>query len=443
MSNRPIRRESSAEANPYTYRPGTSKGARTAWIISYTPASRAPRVIRQAHALEGAGWRVFVFGLAGPTDCPPGWHFVELPADDPYLQARSKAASTLRALVIKGAAVLRRGALLVTRFGFTPGLRQAGGRLHQALILAFRWKREAIWSFFLESPAARPDLVLCHDYFTADIGLRLARCHGARFVVDCHEYARGQYMHDPRWVRWQRPCVTAVQDYYLSRADAVTTVCDGIASLLAAEQTLRRPIRVVRSMPFFSPQPFRPTGEVVTVLYHGEIYRPRGLHVAIRSMRLWRPGFNLVLRGYSDPAYVEELWRIARETGVEERLTIEPPVPFDQIVPAANRADIGYFVHHDTSPQKRFVLPNKFFEYVMAGLALCVSDLPEMAHLVKKYELGQLVSSCQEEAIAEAINSMDRERIDATKRRSIEAARELNWESEKHRMLSLYEELFR
>ena len=79
---------------------------------------------------------------------------------------------------------------------------------------------------------------------------------------------------------------------------------------------------------------------------------------------------------------------------MSERLTIEPPVPFDQIVPAANRADIGYFVHLDTSPQRRFVLPNKFFEYVMAGLALCVSDLPEMARLVRQYDMGVLVPEC-------------------------------------------------
>jgi glycosyltransferase involved in cell wall biosynthesis len=236
--------------------------------------------------------------------------------------------------------------------------------------------------------------------------------------------------------------VIGLQDYFLSRADAVTTVCEGIARLLDREQELRRPVRVVRSVPFYTPQPFRPTGDTIIVLYHGEIYRSRGLHLAVRSMRLWRPEFRLLLRGYSDPSYVEELWRIARDAGVEGRVTIEPPVPFDQIVPAANRADIGYFVHQDISPQRRFVLPNKFFEYVMAGLALCVSDLPEMANLVKRFGFGQLVEACEEEAIAAAINSLDRQRIDAMKRRSIEAARELSWESEKQRMLSLYEELF-
>jgi glycosyltransferase involved in cell wall biosynthesis len=158
-------------------------------------------------------------------------------------------------------------------------------------------------------------------------------------------------------------------------------------------------------------------------------------------MRLWRPEFRLILRGYSDPAYVAQLRQIAVEVGVADRLELQPPVPFDQIVPAANEADVGYFVHIDTSPQRRFALPNKFFEYVLAGLALVVSDLPEMARLVREHDLGVLVPECEEESIARVINSLDRESIDEMKRHSLAAAKELNWDAEKERMMSLYREI--
>lgn len=429
------------------YRPGTSQGRRTAWIVSYTPVAKEPRVIRQAQALVEAGWRVFVFGYEGPTDCPESWHFVQLQCGFPDKPPTSFTVSLLlramRRLRMMMMRVLRFVGLLVARFAPLGKLRQRGARFYQRMIQQYRWNRGVIQNFLDKHPEASPDLVISHDYFTCDIGYEVAVRCDAKFAVDCHEYARGQYMHDPRWVRWHRHYVIGMLDYYLSRADAVTTVCEGIAHLLDAEQVLRRPVRVVRSVPFFLPQPFRPTGDVITVLYHGEIFRTRGLHFAVGSLRLWRPEFRLVLRGYSDPAYVAELWRIARQNGVEGRLSIEPPVTFDQIVPAANQADIGYFVNLDTSPQQRFVLPNKFFEYVMAGLALCVSDLPEMARLVRQYDMGVLVPECDEQAIADSINCLDRKRIDAMKHKSIAAARELNWEAEQHQMLSLYEELFR
>ena len=48
----------------------------------------------------------------------------------------------------------------------------------------------------------------------------------------------------------------------------------------------------------------------------------------------------------------------------------------------------------------------------MAGLAVCVSALPEMAALVRDHDLGVLVEGMEPEKIAAAINSLDRERID-------------------------------
>lgn len=437
-------------------------------------------MIRQAMALRDSGWRVVVFGLNGPVACPDWWHHVSLPeslvreqptvrpvpqAHIPQIVIVRKIQTLVRLVLRKIQTLLRltsrapalieeRMSILVRRAGQVLAsakvpslLRQYGARIHGRFVEGFECKRIVIRNYAKKAthrhPDQKPSLVLCHDYFTADIGWQVARSFRARMVIDCHEYAPGQYMQDPLWVRWHRPRVIALQQYFLSRADAVTTVCEGIAGLLNAENKLKRPVRVVRSVPFFVEQPFRPAGNPLTVMYHGEIYASRGLHFAVRSLPLWRPEFRLVLRGYSDPSYVEELQHLANELGVADRFSIEPPVAFHEIVPAANRADIGYFVHQDISPQRRFALPNKFFEYIMAGLALCISDLPEMARLVRQYDLGALVTGCDEKAIADAINSFDRENIDAYKKRSIEAARQLNWEAESRHMLSLYEELFR
>ena len=419
---------------------------RTAWIISYTPVCKEPRVVRQASALHDAGWRVVVFGFNGPSTCLDWWNHVPLPESHEFKRPNWRPAVHMQVFFEKLMVLLRRTAMAM--LCVMPGfLRRTLARIHESLIESFECRRATIRNFAdvvtRNHPEQKPSLVLCHDYFTADIGWQMARRFDARMAIDCHEYAPGQYMQDPLWVKWHRPRVIALQQYYLSRADAVTTVCEGIAELLNAEYKLKRSVRVVRSVPFFVEQPFRPAGDTVTVMYHGEIYASRGLHFAVRSLPLWRPEFRLVLRGYSDPTYVEELRRIADELGVADRLSIEPPVAFHEIVPAANRADIGYFVHQDISPQRRFALPNKFFEYIMAGLALCVSDLPEMARLVRQHDLGALVTGCDEKTIADAINSFDRKNIDAYKQRSIKAARELNWETERCQMLSLYEELFR
>ncbi len=417
------------------FRKGTGEGERTAWIISYTPVSKEPRVLRQANALENAGWRVVVFGFDGLMPPPTTWHFVSVQnaAPDCVGIRRAILARMLNAVLYCG--------ILLTNYGGVSAIKRRGARLAQAASYSYVWRREVIRTFAAGKREYRPDLVLAHDYFASDIAVEIGEQLGVPVSVDCHEYAVGQYAHNPHWVKWHQSVVRLLQDGLYSRADGLTVVCEGISELISRDHALRRPPRIVRSLPFYSAQPFRTTGDVVTVLYHGEIFPTRALHVAVRSMRLWRPEFRFVLRGYSDPAYVAQLRQIADEVGVADRLEIQPPVPFDQIVPAANEADVGYFVHLDTSPQRRFALPNKFFEYVMAGLALVVSDLPEMARLVRQYEFGELVPECEEENIARIINSLDRARIDEMKKNSLAAAKELNWDAEKEKMMSLYREI--
>ena len=265
------------------FRPGLSKGERTVWILSYTTVSREPRVIRQALALQRAGWRVVVCGFAEPDDCPLSWHFLRLPSGFSYPRLVTRTFGLMRMV---GRMLARRAPLAV--------LRETGARIYNQAVPEFRWIGCSLADFLRDSPALRPDLVISHDYYTADTGLRLARLSGAKFSVDCHEYARGQYLADPAWVREQRPIVKALQDHFLARADAVTTVCAGIAKLLDEEQTLRRQVTVVRSVPSLQVQPFRSCSERIVVLYHGVISPVRGLHLAVASMRLWRPEIELV-----------------------------------------------------------------------------------------------------------------------------------------------------
>jgi len=404
---------------------------RTVWIISFTGVSNEPRVLRQASALIEDNWQVVVLGFDGHSKRPETWNYIRLPLSQSY--SRFDYA-WLRLKRVTGWLLTR------TRIRW---VKLAGALLYFHNIPNWRHTRNAVLDVASATTDLKPDLVICHDYFTCHAGYDLAKKFNSRFAVDCHEYSAGQYMHDPEWVSNTRPWVVEVQKYYLDKSDCITTVCDGIADLLVRDNALTKPVTVIKSVPFKDIQPYRSVdANRIIVLYHGDISYIRGLHKAIKSMQYWRSEFHLLLRGNGDSAYINDLIRIATDLGVQERLTIEAAVPFDRIVPEANRADIGYFVHKDYSPQKRFVLPNKFFEYIMAGLAICVSDLPEMARIVKSHKLGVLVPEYTEKAIADAINSLDPESINRYKQAAIHSAELLNWDYEKSRMLECYNKLY-
>lgn len=404
----------------------TKKGDKCVWVISFTPVFNEPRVLRQTSALIEKGWTVVVIGYEGHSKRPEAWNYIQL--------TQKKHTRLLRFLL----RFQYLAGLLLCKFRFSQASVKAGIYLYTLSLPNWRDHYFDVLQLVKNHPELSPDLVISHDYFTCMLGHKIATLNDAKFIVDSHEYAREQYMKDRKWVQRHRPYVIAAQDYYFSCADLVTTVCDGIANLLNSEQELKRPVVTVRSVPFKDFQPFREVSENIIVLYHGNITYARGLHKAIKSMPDWREEFNLVIRGSGDDEYIEYLTTLAIELGLDKRVKIEPPVPFSQIVSCANKADIGYFVHENISKQKQFTLPNKFFEYIMSGLALCVSDLPEMKKLTEKYDLGKLVDNYDTKAIADTINSFNKENIEAYKKSSVLAAEELNWDVEKRVMLDSY-----
>lgn len=405
---------------------GTSIGKR-AWIISYTGVSNEPRVLRQCEALLSDGWEVVVCGFDGHSPRPPAWTFVRLPQSYPFSGAFTQI------LVRSG-----RWARSALRYsGRTPLTRLFAHVAHASTPL---WLHIRLTLLHLAKahPELRADLVIAHDYHTSDIGYAIAKHYGAAFSIDVHEYAREQYSNDPEWVKWQRPTIIAIQDDYLRRSDVTTVVCKGIADLLAKESPLKTPPIVIRNVPFKNTQPFRETPEQITVLYHGDLSKPRDIHIAIASVPLWRPEFRLLLRGSGHADYVASLHQQIEQLGLQDRVSIVPPVPFEKIVERANESDIGFFSYTSYSPQIQFALPNKIFEYIMAGLATCITDLTEVGRVVNHYNNGYLIKQHSPEGIAAAINRFDRETIDVFKRASIAASEELNWEAERTQLLQAY-----
>jgi len=384
--------------------------SRRAVIISYAPITDAPRVRRQAKLLVDRGWKVTLAGVEGRAPPPPRCELVVL---ERRFRRRTYVDRALYA-----------GALLASR---------ASGQLAEWVY----WQNTIRQSLYAQLEGVVGDLVMCHDYVTLPPALRVAARTAAPLLLDAHEYARGQYMERPFWRYVHRPWVHRLQRTLFAKLDGITTVCDGIADLLKVDNALPDRPTVVRSMPCYQRCDFRPCGDTLTVLYHGILSPPRRLELLIESVPMWRKQFRLVLRGPGPDEYVDRLRRLARRLGVVSRVVIEKPVLFEDLIAAANHADIGLFVQGDWSPQKRFALPNKFFEYVMAGLALCVSDLPEMARLLRQHRIGRLVPKAEPQVIAETINAFDREQVEAFKRCSLVAAKQLCWEHESEKLARL------
>jgi glycosyltransferase involved in cell wall biosynthesis len=369
-----------------------------------------------------AGWDVVGVGLSGAKSSPPAWTIRVCAADAP--------APTLRARIC------RIGLLLMVRIhaGWGSRLYWAGARNR-----CFSSNAAEIFALAREINA---DVWLANDWTTLPIAARLAREKGGRYSYDTHEFAVEEHAESLKWRFLQRPMVRAVEHELISEAAVVSAVSKGIAERLDGLYRLSRPALAIRNTPGFEEVRFRATqAERIRVLYHGIVTPNRGLEAAIDSVRLWRRQFTLTIRGPETAGFSTALRRRIRDLGLDDRVCLAPAMPMTELVKAASAFDIGLFALPGHSRHNQLALPNKFFEYITAGLALCVSDLPEMARLVRRYRLGELIACIDPSAIAAAINAFDSERIDRCKRNSLSAAGELCWERESAHLVTAYRNL--
>ncbi|MBL8589815.1 MAG: glycosyltransferase [Methylobacteriaceae bacterium] len=429
---------------------------------------------RQGDALAAAGWEVAGFGLPGHRSAPPAWpcHAIAAAATsdvedgmrkrtepararvrDALAGTLTPAAPRLWARAAGGFAALGgrdpAAAIWLARRGLTAGARAAvrvGGRLLAARrgALAGGGAERHYWALntnfeeiYRLARGYRADLWLANDWTTLPIARRLAAEQGARYAYDTHELAMDEYAQDARWRLTQRPLIVAVEGAGVAGAAFVTCVSQGIAARLHEVYRLPAPPVVIRNAPAYQRCAPRPTGQTIALLYHGVVSPGRGLEACIAAMALCRAEFHLTIRGPAAPDYLDRLRALVADAGVAGRVRFDLPVPMIELVARAAEFDVGLFALPGHSEQNVHVLPNKFFEYTMAGLALCISNLPEMSALLHRYDLGEEISAAEPGPIAEAINRLDPARVDRFKHNALAAARELNWDAESRKLLAL------
>lgn len=352
------------------------------------------------------------------------------------------SVSPLRARLIGWAAILgnpRLGPYRLVDYSRLWFRTRVKGDKADAELLARSVDLRALRVAALAGPSA--DLIISNDWITLPVAAEAARLSNAIYVYDSHEFATEEYAERLDWRLFQQPLVRTIEQRHIEGAAAVTSVSPGISRALSDTYRLKAPIATLRNLPRYEETPFRPCGPRIRVLYHGVVGPGRGLEQAIASLPDWPADFDLTIRGPGAAAYIEGLAALARNTGCDGRVTLEPPVPANQLVHAARGFDIGLMALPGHSEHNAFALPNKVFEYLMAGLVLCLSDLPEMARIVRESGAGVLCGAGDREAIAASLKGLDRASIDEMKRNALDAAKALHFDADAAPVVEIYTRL--
>jgi len=281
------------------------------------------------------------------------------------------------------------------------------------------------------------DLILANDIWTLPLALELKG--NAKVGFDAHEYSPAEFEESWQWRLFFQRYNEYLCRRYLPLADAATTVCEGIAEEYRRTIGVRMTV-IHNALPYQDLQPCRGTPDGrVRLVHHGGAIPSRQLETMIESMRYLddRHTLDFVLVS-SVPHYVDRLKSLASG---DRRVRFLPSVGMHDLPRILNRYDAGIYLLPPNNFNNRHALPNKFFEFVQARLAIVVGPSPEMAAQVRRYEMGVVSEDFTPKSFARAISGLDRQRIDRFKQRSHEAAKELCFERNAEILLTMVDNL--
>jgi glycosyltransferase involved in cell wall biosynthesis len=277
-----------------------------------------------------------------------------------------------------------------------------------------------------------PDVVICNDWNTLPVGAAVKRRCGAKLVYDTHEFATREHIQNWKWRLVSHRAVQEIERRNMPLVDLAIAVSDRIAQSLQSLYGLARRPTAIRNLPAYQAIACREIKRPLTVLFHGLIRQERGLEELIDSMPQWRFEGRFLIRGHGQDAYLAALKKRARQRNVEARVNFAPRVSPEALISEAAAADIGYLALPGTTEHYEYALPNKLFEYVMAGLPVLATPRVEMATLLTSLRCGFL-SELDPQSLANALNSLQLDELNRMRQNALAAAKKLNWEHEKSR----------
>ena len=382
------------------------KGCRVASVV-LTTFTRDSRVEKEAEALTRAGYAVTVYALAGGG----------LP------QREERDGYVVERLPVR------------TRFLGGSFLGQAVKLVELSLRLAWRLRLVQI--------------AHCHDFLPLPSALlaRFMPMSRPLIIYDAHELESEKNGLTP----FRSKCIRFLEKFAAHWLDALITVSPAIRNFYSNFLPQVKSALVLNCpylWPSFKGDVFhRELGipsAVRIVLYQGRFMPGRHVEELLEAFRAEiRIDRVLVFLGNAANSHASR----SLERTIKDAAAALPNVFYLPAVPPARlgeytgSADIGVSLIEDVCLSYRYCLPNKFFEFAMAGLPIVVSDLPEMRRMVEKYECGVICRPGESGGIRASLDkalSGDAAAMGANAR---QMAEDHCWEKQEEKLIKLYQSL--
>ena len=257
-------------------------------------------------------------------------------------------------------------------------------------------------------------------------------------VYDSHELAINDIPNQTALSIYSR---RIIEGFLIKFSHCVISVSDSICNEYVRLYDISKP-KLILNCPLYHEQSkrnlFRERLDIradqTIFLYQGSLSKGRGIEILLDVFStLDTDKIVLVCMGYGP------LESLVRETAQEQSsVFFYPAVSPDVLLDYTSSADFGVSFIEDLCLSYRYCLPNKMFEYLMAGLPVLTSCLPEMKRFVETEGVGIVVGENTAEGFKRAIKASLSQDYGAIQRNVFAARKKYCWEDQEKVLKDIY-----
>ncbi|MBL7703056.1 MAG: glycosyltransferase [Ferruginibacter sp.] len=269
---------------------------------------------------------------------------------------------------------------------------------------------------------------------TLPLASSLQKKTGAAIIYDCQEYFKGQSkgFNDIQY-KW----VVEAENKYASLCRVVLGTTAVMVKKLEEDFGSAPSYFRVRNLPLKSDIAFRENSDsTLKLIWHGLNIVPenvRGVHILLQAVSVCKTPVHLYLQGHINGINKAKLDELMAKLNIAHLVTVIDAADPDCIVESLIKYDVGLAGELAAEENQMLTSSNKLFEYIYAGLAVIMPDLPGLAETVNDYSVGELYEQGDFQQLADKIDSINNNRVtlNGFKNASRKAAKEeLFWEND-------------
>tara|TARA_B110000971_G_scaffold221884_1_gene271269 strand:- start:119 stop:1267 length:1149 start_codon:yes stop_codon:yes gene_type:complete len=281
-----------------------------------------------------------------------------------------------------------------------------------------------------------------HTLALLPLGVFLKYSFGAKLIYDTHELET-----ETRNLKgFKKLLVKKLEAFLIHECDGVICVNKSIGQWYQERYKMENTPTVVLNTPRFKKfkekkdlfrEEFSIDKKAMICLYQGGLTTGRNIETLLTAFSENNdPSCVIVLMGFGP---LEDT--VKRYAKIHSNIFFKQAVSQKDLIHYTSSADIGFVLIDKGSLSYELSLPNKLFEYAMAGLGIIASDNFEIKNYVERYNSGLCLSEVNPIRLNDILKKIKNEELNVFSKNALIMFQENNWEHQENVLIDIYKKV--